>query len=100
MERPMARSGDARTLKRMVEDLDDALEFNLPFIATAEGDAWRQVHELLQLIGHFADEAHAPEMVWREAEAALQELHEALLAAVSRGRSRARQAPDPMQPSS
>lgn len=96
----MARGVDARTLKRMVEDLDDALEFNLPFIATAENHAWQQVHELLRLIGHFADEAHAPDMVWRDAEASLQELHEALLAAVSRGRDQARQAADPVQPAS
>lgn len=94
----MARNEDARALKRIAEDVDDALELYLPFIAAAEGEAWRQVHELLQLIGRFADEAHAPESVWREVEDTLQEVHEALLAAVSRGRNRVRDTPDPLQP--
>jgi hypothetical protein len=84
----MARGEESRAVKRIAEDIYDALEFNLPFIAEAESDAWRQVLGILQLIGRFADEAHAPEALWREAEAELQRLHEALGAAVSRGRHR------------
>ena len=91
----MARNEESRAVKRIAEDIDDALEFNLPFIADAEGDAWRQVHDLLRLIGRFADEAHAPEPLWREAETTLQQLHEALGAAVARGRNRSRELPDP-----
>ena len=91
----MARGEESRSVKRIAEDIDDALEFNLPFIAAAEGDAWRQVHDLLLLVGRFADEAHAPESLWRDAETTLQQLHDALLAAVSRGRSRS---PDPPRP--
>jgi hypothetical protein len=92
----MARPDDSRAVKRIAEDIDDALTFNLPFIAAAEGEAWRQVHDLLQMIGRFADEASAPETVWREAELTLRDLHAALAAAVSRGRTRA--APGPLHP--
>jgi hypothetical protein len=94
----MARSEESRAVKRMAEDIEDALEFNLPFIAASEGQAWQQVHELLCLVGRFADEAHAPELLWRDAEGVLQELHEALLAAVARGRARRREPPDPPRP--
>ncbi|MCW5748233.1 MAG: hypothetical protein KIT36_18745 [Alphaproteobacteria bacterium] len=94
----MAENGDVRSVRRMAEDIDDALEFNLPFIAEAEGEAWRQVRGLLQLVGRFADEAHAPSPLWRDAEAQLQELHVALLAAVSRGRERRRDLANPVQP--
>jgi len=94
----MARSEESRTVKRIAEEIDDALEFNLPFIAVAESDAWQQVHDLLRLIGSFADEANAPEPLWRDAEITLQRLHEALLAAVARGRNRPRDAPDPPRP--
>jgi len=94
----MARSEESRAVKRIAEDIDDALEFNLPFIAAAESDAWRQVHDLLLLVGRFADDAHAPEPLWREAETTLQQLHEALRAAVSRGRDRSRDVPDPPRP--
>ena len=94
----MARSEDSRAVKRIAEDIDDALEFNLPFIAAAESEAWRQVHGLLRMMGRFADEAHAPEPLWREAETTLQHLHDALLAAVARGRNRSREAPDPVRP--
>lgn len=91
----MARYDESRAIKRIAEDIDDALAFNLPFIAAAEGDAWRQVQDLLHMIGRFADEASAPEPVWRDAEFCLRDLHAALLAAVSRGRGRARTMADP-----
>jgi hypothetical protein len=91
----MARSEESRAVKRIAEDIDDALEFNLPFIVDAESEAWRQVHDLLRLIGRFADEAHAPEPLWREAETTLQQLHDALGAAVGRGRQRARDLLEP-----
>jgi len=94
----MAKNEDARALRCVAEDIDDALELYRPFIAAAEGEAWRQVHELLQLIGRFAEEANAPDAVWREVEDTLHEVHEALLAAVSRGRARGRDTPDPLQP--
>lgn len=94
----MARSEESRAVKRIADDIDDALEFNLPFIAEAEGDVWRQVHDLLLLLGRFAEEAHAPDPLWRDAEATLRQLHDALLAAVSRGRSRPRPAPDSPRP--
>ena len=94
----MARSEESRAVKRIAEDIDDALEFSLPFIVDAETDAWRQVHDLLRLIGRFAEEAHAPEPLWRETEIALQQLHEALGAAVARGRHRSRDLPDPSRP--
>jgi hypothetical protein len=101
MEKSMARSEDARNVRRIAEDIDDALEFNLPFIAATESEAWRQVHALLRLIGLFADEAGAPEPVWRETEEILQELHEALQAAVSRGRVRhSDSSSDPLHPDS
>lgn len=92
----MAKYEESRTVRRIAEDIDDALEFNLPFIAAAEGDAWRQVQELLQLVGRFAEDASAPEPVWRDAEIRLRELHAALLAAVTRGR--ANRVADPLQP--
>jgi hypothetical protein len=94
----MAKGEESRAVRRIAEDIDDALEFNLPFIATGEGDVWHQVHELLRLIGRFADDASAPDPLWRDCEAVLQQVHRALLAAVSRGRHR--DAPDPVQPAS
>jgi hypothetical protein len=94
----MPRSEGARVVGRTAEEIDDALEFNLPFIREAEGEAWRQVHALLRLVGRLADEAGAPELLWRDAEATLQALHRALHAAVVRGRQRADDAPGPREP--
>jgi hypothetical protein len=82
----MARSEDARTVRRTAEEIDDALEFGLPLIAPAESEAWRQVHALLRLIGLLAEEASAPDPLWRETEETLESLHAALSAAVARGR--------------
>ncbi|TWS99461.1 hypothetical protein [Reyranella sp. CPCC 100927] len=94
----MARDKELRALKRTAEDIDDALELYRPFIAPAESDAWRQVHALLQVIGRFAQEANAPEAVWQDVEDTLHEVHEALLAAVARGRKGGREATDPAPP--
>jgi hypothetical protein len=94
----MAKGEGARGVGRTAEEIDDALEFNLPFIAPGENEAWRQVHGLLRLVGRFADEASAPEPLWRETGEALQALHAALLAAVDRGRERARDTPAPQEP--
>ena len=84
----MARLDDSRTVKRIAEEIDGAVAFNLPFIAATEGEVWRQVQELLHMIGRFADEGVAPETVWRDAEFTLHELHASLAAAVSRGHAR------------
>ena len=92
----MAKGEESRAVRRIAEDIDDALEFNLPFIAAGESDVWRQVHELLHLIGRFAEDASAPDPLWRESEVVLQQVRHALLAAVTRGRNRG--APDPVRP--
>jgi hypothetical protein len=96
MERAMTKGEESRMIRRIAEDIDDALEFNLPFIAGNESDVWRQVHELLRLIGRFAEDGSAPEPLWRDCQVVLCEVHKALLAAVSRGR--APDMPEPARP--